>query len=404
MRRYVCLAIVLALMPITTVATPVMPDDDTITDPETVYTAPWAPLFDGKSLFGWKALGGGHWYVEDGCLVGENGDGNHGWLVTERPYADFFLEFEFKGEAAGNSGVQIRSHMINEMMYGCQVEVDPNPGKFSGGVYEVGGRTWVAQPEGKANEVVKFGEWNVYQVSCIGDRVTATVNGVLCADWIDDQYQARYGIIALQVHAGDTKVKFRYRNMRIQDYGYGRGWTPLFNGHNLSNWNIQGDEPWEVDGDTILAWNSEAGGNGYLATKDEYTDFMVRAKYRLEGKGNSGVFFRSQFTGADVRGVQAEIDSDPKHNPAGLYESSRRGWIAVPREEAFTLFDPAGWNDIMVMAQGSHIRTWVNGFKVVDFQDDDLVHEKGQLALQVHSGESLKIRFKDVAVIDLSEE
>ena len=403
MRRYTSVVLLLALLPVTGMAAPVMPDDERLTDPETGYTAPWELLFDGETLRGWKAIGGGHWYVDDGCIVGENGDGNHGWLLTERPYADFFMEFEFMGEAPGNSGVQIRSHIINDQMYGCQVEVDPGPGKFSGGVYEVGGRTWVAQPDSEANKLVKYQQWNTYSVSCIGDCVTTTVNGVPCVDWIDDQMQARYGIIALQVHAGDTPVKFRYRNMRIQDYGYGRGWTRLFNGHNLENWNIQGEEPWEVDGGTILGWNSEAGGNGYLATKTEYTDFIVRARYRLEGKGNSGIFFRSTFEGSDVRGVQAEIDSDPMHNPAGLYESSRRGWIAVPREEAFTLFDPVAWNDIMVMAQGRHIRTWVNGFKVVDFWDDDMVHEKGQLAMQVHSGESLKIRFKDVAVIDLGE-
>ncbi len=403
MRRFPALLLAFALTAPVWAQTPVMPPDYTLHNAESFYAAPWIPLFDGQTLNGWKTVGGGKWTVQNGCIVGETGDGSYGWLCTERPYADFFLELQFKIEAPGNSGIQFRSHVIgpDEKMYGYQAECDPQIGKFTGGIYEEHGRGWLAQPSiDTERAAIKPGEWNEYRISMIDNHIETLINGVKCVDFVDEEYQCRSGIIALQVHSGTTQpVKVRWKDIRIQDYGYGRGWTQLFNGRDLSNWNIQGEEPWIVEDGTIMGRNGKKGGNGYIATKDTYADFVVRAKYRVEGEGNSGVFFRSKFKGADVTGVQSEIDYRPEHNPTGLYESGRRNWIAIPREEAQIVFNPSAWNDIIVEARGPHIRTWLNGFKMVDFVDKELFHTDGQIALQVHSGETCKVRFRDVAVI-----
>lgn len=70
---------------------------------------PWIPLFDGKTLAGWKSPGGGApnagWKVEDGCIHRSSGGGD---LLSEREFADFELEFEWKISAGGNSGVKYR--------------------------------------------------------------------------------------------------------------------------------------------------------------------------------------------------------------------------------------------------------------------------------------------------------
>lgn len=382
--------------------TPVMPDDATLVNPEAGITAPWIPLFNGNDLTGWVPAGGGKWSVDKGCIVGERGDGRHGWLMTERPYADFFLEFEFKMERAGNSGVQFRSHLIGETMYGYQADILPPGDDRTGQVYEEHGRGWVAETQGPVKLSIELNRWYQYRVSMIDNHLITVIDGVPRIDVIDDQDQCRFGIIALQVHSGDEDIKIRFRNLRIQDYGFGKGWKHLFNGRDLSNWNIQGEEPWIVEDGTILGWNGKKGGNGYLASQDKYTNFWIRARYKIEGKGNSGVFFRSRYKGSDVFGVQSEIDSDPNHNPTGLYESDRRGWIAEPRKpESAILFNPTGWNDIMVYANGPHFRTYLNGFKLIDFVDKDQSHFEGQFGLQVHSGETCKIRFKDVAVLPI---
>src|SRR3954452_12032705 len=71
--------------------------------------AGFVPLFDGKSLEGWRRIGGKPeaWSVEDGKLVslGEGG----GWLATQRTYADFVLRFEFRLSPESNSGIYLRA-------------------------------------------------------------------------------------------------------------------------------------------------------------------------------------------------------------------------------------------------------------------------------------------------------
>ena len=69
----------------------------------------WRPLFNGKDLTGWKAIGGklSSWGVEDGMLF-TTGDGG-GWLSTDDEYSDFELELEFRVPEGGNSGVFIRA-------------------------------------------------------------------------------------------------------------------------------------------------------------------------------------------------------------------------------------------------------------------------------------------------------
>ena len=112
----------------------------------------WVPLFDGKDLSGWRKNGEERWEAEDGTIVGESTVGHYGYLTTEKTYRDFDLRLRFRPEAAGNSGVFFHSRITGTDpthgpdIEGMQVEVDPNPGKHTGGLYESGGRGWVAQP------------------------------------------------------------------------------------------------------------------------------------------------------------------------------------------------------------------------------------------------------------------
>src|SRR5262245_26346499 len=70
------------------------------------------PLFDGKTLTGWKQLGGNADYaVVDGVIVGTSKpDKVNSFLVTDKDYGDFILEFDVRQDVGPtNSGVQIRS-------------------------------------------------------------------------------------------------------------------------------------------------------------------------------------------------------------------------------------------------------------------------------------------------------
>jgi len=176
------------------------------------------PLFDGKTLDGWRKAGGGATYrVEDGCIVGEVGPGSNTFLCTEKPYADFILKLEVKLDVHGNSGIQFRSHQRdgNGRVFGYQCEIDPSARAWSGGIYDEGRRGWLypLKDDEAARKAFKVDGWNEYVIEAVGDSLKTWVNGVPCAKLEDDADAD--GFIALQVHSG-KQGRIRWRNVRIK--------------------------------------------------------------------------------------------------------------------------------------------------------------------------------------------
>ena len=370
------------------------------------------PLFNGKDLSGWKEVGGGKWHVEEGTIVGETGDGRYGWLVTEKSYADFVLKLKFKTEGQGNSGVQFRSHVIDGEMQGLQADVDQNPTGNTGSVWDEHRRNrWMAECSEEGKKAYKPGEWNDYNIHALGDRIIVHINGVKTVDFHDDM--AVKGIIALQVHSGQIPVKVRWKDLEILDLGYEKNWKPLFNGKDFAGWKEHGKGKWSVE-DGAIVGESGAGGYGYMATMETYTDFVVRIAFKCDAEGNSGLFFRSLLKDTDIVGIQAEIDPTPSNLNAGLYESGGRGWIAKPSEDARKLCRLDDWNEMLVKAVGNRYVTYLNGLKAVDLVDTQPMSDavRGDIpkpplrqeiiALQLHSGGGAKVRWKDLYVKVLS--
>jgi len=108
----------------------------------------WVSLFNGKDLTGWQKNGTENWTVQDGAILGESTTNKYGYLTTDKTYRDFTLRLRFKSLAEGNSGVFVRSHIIGidpehgPDIEGMQVEVDPT--RNTGSIYESGHRGWVA--------------------------------------------------------------------------------------------------------------------------------------------------------------------------------------------------------------------------------------------------------------------
>ena len=185
----------------------------------------------------------------------------------------------------------------------------------------------------------------------------------------------------------------------------GSGWVSLFNGRDLSGWKNNGQEKWIVDDGTVLG-ESTVGHYGYLTTEKTYSDFVLRLKFKCETDGNSGVFTRSRITGnspatgPDIEGMQVEID--PTRHTGGIYESGRRGWVAMPVPAGEQAIKPRDWNDLEIAAEGRHYVTRLNGVQCVDFMDPDPKFPEGVIGLQLHTGGGVKIRFKDIYLLPLS--
>jgi len=175
----------------------------------------WTALFNGKDLSGWKKNGDEKWVVEQGTILCESTANKYGYLTTEKTYRDFALRLKFKGEAEGNSGVFIHSKITGidpqhgPDIEGMQVEVDPSPGKHTGGLYESGGRGWVAQPTAEGEKALKPGEWNELEVSVHGAHIVTQLNGTKIVDLTD-------GVVGLQIHTGGG-VKVRWKDISIKE-------------------------------------------------------------------------------------------------------------------------------------------------------------------------------------------
>jgi Domain of Unknown Function (DUF1080) len=182
----------------------------------------WVPLFNGKDLTGWKNNGQEKWIVEKGTILCESTVNKYGYLTTEKSFRDFDLRLKFKSEALGNSGVFIHSHITGidpehgPDIEGMQVEVDPSVGKHTGGLYESGGRGWVAMPTTEGEQALKAGEWNDLYVTVRGNHIVTQLNGVKIADYNDPSPKFPEGVIGLQIHTGGG-VKMRWKDIYIKE-------------------------------------------------------------------------------------------------------------------------------------------------------------------------------------------
>ena len=112
-----------------------------------------------------------------------------------------------------------------------------------------------------------------------------------------------------------------------------------------------------------------------------------------EANGNSGVFIRSSLEGTKISGWQAEV-APPGHDTGGIYESYGRGWLIKP--ETQPEFDPLQWNTLRVRVKGDQVTTWLNGEQVIDLKDDKIGAADGQIALQIHDGGGVRVKWRNL--------
>src|SRR5688572_1440899 len=367
-------------------------------------------LFDGKSLKGWKQLGGAADYqVKDGAIVGTTRPGvPNGFLVTEKDYGDFVLEFDVRQDVGPtNSGVQFRSHSTplfeNGRVHGYQADIDPSPRQWSGHIYEEAQRGWFStgelNPAGKP--LYKYGEWNHYRIEAIGPRLRVWINGGAVADVIDDG--SKSGFIGLQVHsinnADEAGRMISWKNLTVDTRGKPAPPMGIFIRNNLPN-NLHADEKaqgWRMlwDGKTTNGWRSAKsrefpaqgwsmangelavvpkGNGGDIMTEQEFGAFELQLEFKVAAGANSGIFYlltspNDPVSGAPL-GLEYQILDDEKHPDARLGTDGNRTlaslYDVLPRAKLMTNVGIAPKVDvwqharIVSRADGS-VEHWLNG-------------------------------------------
>jgi hypothetical protein len=215
----------------------------------------WKDLFDGKTLKGWEVINQDlknpdakpDFYVENKMIICNTKlHIESEYLVTEKSYANFMIEYDVKTDTSLNSGLQCRSHVwerdttIIQMasdnkgkthqiksprkkgeVWGYQIELDPSSRAWSGGLYEQGNRGWIVSLVNNeaARKAFKLTDWNHFKVVMNGNRIQTWVNGVLAVDTTDDMSAS--GFIGLQIHRADKEwqkdKKTMWKNIKIME-------------------------------------------------------------------------------------------------------------------------------------------------------------------------------------------
>jgi hypothetical protein len=386
---------------------------------------PWKEIFNGKDLSGWNQLGGtAKYYVEKGMLVGEAVPNSpNSFLVTEKQYSDFILEFDIYLDADINSGVQIRSNsrpdFQNGRVHGYQVEVDPSPRAFSGGIYDEANRQWLypISRNPSAAPAYRHAQWNTYHIEAIGNEINTWINGIHCARLVDDLTST--GFIGLQVHSIDnekligSKIKWRNvkiltsnfdqsvwkRNLEVPEISYlintltelekRKGWRLLWDGKTSAGWRSARSEQfpakgWNINSGTLTVeatTGGESSGPGDIITTDQFSDFELELEFKITTGANSGIKYfvdpeLNKSSGSAI-GCEFQILDDAIHPDAklgvlgnrtvgSLYDLIAPENLSVPgRAKQFK--GVGQWNQARIVSKNGKVEHWLNNEKVVEY-------------------------------------
>ncbi|HEU4590115.1 MAG TPA: DUF1080 domain-containing protein [Steroidobacteraceae bacterium] len=384
-------------------------------------------LFDGKTLAGWKTLGGGADYqIVDGAIVGSSRPGvPNSFLVTEKEYGDFILDFDVRQDVGPtNSGVQFRSlstpEFENGRVHGYQADIDPSERRWSGGIYEEAQRGWfyTGEMNPAARTLYEFGKWNHYRIEAIGPRLRVWINGQPAADVIDDATKS--GFFGLQVHSiekpEDAGRTTTWKNLLVQTRKLKRappmgifirnnlpnnldaeekaqGWRLLWDGRTPQGWHAAGGGPfpakgWSLAGGALAV--EPRGGGGDIVTDEQFGAFELQLEFKVPAGANSGVIYlltaaHDPASNAPL-GLEYQILDDERHPDAKLGIDGNRTlaslYDVLPRARLMTNVGIAPRIDVwqharIVARRDGTVEHWLNGVKVLEFNrnsDDFRAH------------------------------
>jgi hypothetical protein len=398
--------------------------DNKLTDQEA--QEGWVLLFDGKTLDGWRDFKGegvtAPWKAEKGTLtsLGQGSDST-GYIVTGKQYENFIITFDWKISEAGNSGLLY--HVVERPEYKVPYVTGPEyqiiddigfPDKLE--EWQKAGADYAMYVADTNKKVIKrAGAWNTSKIVFDNGHAEYWLNGEKLLEfeaWTDDWFArksggkwdfapeyglARSGHFAVQDHG--SRVWFK--NMKLKELPRKPKQEILFNGKDLTGWDVYGTEMWYVEDGELVCESGPDKEYGYLGTRKYYDDFDLSIDFKQSANGNSGIFIRSYIRkGVNISGWQVEV-APPGHDSGGIYESYGRGWIAQIPDEKEKILKMGEWNTMRIKVVGDNVTTWLNGVTMTELTDQKIGQGKGRIMLQIHSGGGIKVRWKNIELTEL---
>ncbi|MHC4540195.1 MAG: 3-keto-disaccharide hydrolase [Planctomycetota bacterium] len=402
--------------------------------------AGYMSIFNGKDLAGWDG-DPKFWSVKDGAIHGETTPdnptkGNTFIIWRGGRVKDFGLKVKFR-LVNGNSGIQYRSKEFEKWRIGgYQADIAENI-KYVGLLYHEAGRGIVANvgesvvidEKGKKNvvgrvadreELNKAGfykptEWNEYTIIARGNHILQYVNNHLVAELIDNDRltdsddprdrkgAAADGLLALQLHAGPPMV-VEFKDIRVKHLSdkHGRA-IRLFNDKDFSGWTLSSNalkDTFSVKDGMIACTGKPAG---YIRTKKDYTNYIVRLQLRHIKPGNSGLLLR--VTGPDQvwpRSIEAQGASNSMGDIWNIGQFPMKVDAERTRGRRTQKLHPSNerpigqWNDYEVYLSGGRLAIFVN--RLLQNTATDCEEVAGRIGIQ---SEGSPKEFRNIVLIPI---
>jgi hypothetical protein len=349
----------------------------------------WVQLFNGQNTIGWKhhPNQSGGWHVLGGEMIGKGAPVNH--LFTDRgDYENFYLRAKVKLDADSMAAVCLRTE------FGLS-DLDKYPRGYAVllqnfGELRTGSLTGLQDFK---ESLAKSGEWFTLEAIAQGPRLTIKVNDKTTADFVDPKHAYRKGHIALRAIGPPQKGSVVFEKIEIKELPPEEaGWTPLFNGKDLTRWIApppgQGKGDWHVEDKLGQLVGRGAVASCIVTERDDFADFHLKTEVSCTGGTESGVYFRC---GKDPTGDAAI----PGYLVAtGPTQGANFGALLLTTPDSkktLKLFNPqagapvATFHQLEIVARGNQFTVKVNGKIVTDYKADPAAYTKGRIALRVFS-------------------
>jgi hypothetical protein len=356
----------------------------------------WIALFDGQTLFGWKAHSKADWQVKDGAVFISGGE--PGLLCTTVEFDNYVLKADFRAAKNTNSGIFLRTAPVvgmNDITTKCyELNIAPPDNPFPTGSF-VGRQKGKAVPE-------RDGEWQSYEVTLNGPKCTVKLNGETVLEYTDPKPVGR-GYIGLQLNSGQCE----FRNIKLKPLGLG----PLFNGKDLTGWKNHPESKSTFTVNDKGEIHVTSTGRGVLESEKQFGDFVLQMEAISHAPElNSGLFIRS-VPGEFANGYESQIHNGIKNGDRTQPKDFGTGGIYRRVPARLVVPNDKEWFYKTIVADGPRISVWINGYQVTDWTDDrkpdknprnGLRTEAGTLQLQGHDP-TTDLSFRNIKARELAK-
>ena len=353
----------------------------------------WILLFDGETLFGWRAASEANWKAADGVI--SVSEGEQGLLRTTSQFGNYVLKVDFRSAPGANSGVFLRT--------------SPEPADVTTQCYELNIADAADNPFPTGSFVERqrcqgdhdSDDWQSFEVTADGGRFVVRLDGEVVLDYTDPKPLGR-GFIGLQCNSG----KVEFRNVKLKPLGT----KSLFNGKDLSGWKTYPDMQSRF-AVTPEGWLNVKDGRGQLETEGQYDDFTMQLEVFVNGEAlNSGIFFRC-IPGETMNGYEAQIHNGFVDGDRTRPQDCGTGGIFRRQDARMVVADDFTWFSMTIHADDKHMACWVNGYQVSDWTDNrtpdpnprrGLRLEPGTIMIQGHDP-TTDLSFRNLRIAEIPE-